>query len=466
MDYEVISIFKPTQDEDIFYDMLSDLTDRGLLLRDKQKYDLHPSVREYCYVQLKDKPATHTQLAEYFAKIPVPEKPEKVDDLTPLIELYHHTLRAGDYDKAMHLLYERLAEPLYYTFGAYQLSIELLLGLFPDGEDKLSRLESKSAQAWTLNELAISYHCSGQPRRSVPLFELQSRLQEEEGSQKNVAGGLNNLAQDRMALGELGDAQANLQRSIQIYQEIGDKLREATGHNELGRLLAYKGNWPGAEGELKTALEVFEQEKFTQGIGINWFFHSLAALLQGDFAQALKCAQEARRLADVEHYELDIICAEWLLGAAYRGLGDLPQAEKHIHQALSRCRKINLINLEADILLELARVRRGQVVAPFMGQPSAGKSEQQLAKDSLINQATTDSLINQATTLAQEALKIADRCEYRLKQADIHLFLAQLALDGGDKTLARKEAELAKERAGCGYKPTMDQAQRFLEGLA
>jgi hypothetical protein len=52
--------------------------------------------------------------------------------------------------------------------------------------------------------------------------------------------------------------------------------------------------------------------------------------------------------------------------------------------------------------------------------------------------------------------EIADRSQYRLQQADIHLFLAQLALDDGNKDLARAEAEITRERTFCGYKPTLE----------
>ena len=44
----------------------------------------------------------------------------------------------------------------------------------------------------------------------------------------------------------------------------------------------------------------------------------------------------------------------------------------------------------------------------------------------------------------REALAIADRCEFRLKQAEIHNFLARLALDAGEREAAREQAEIAK----------------------
>ena len=71
---------------------------------------------------------------------------------------------------------------------------------------------------------------------------------------------------------------------------------------------------------------------------------------------------------------------------------------------------------------------------------------------------------------AEEALAIANRCEYRLKQADLHLFLARLALDDGDRAKTRHHAEIARERALCDgpphcYKPTLDQAEQLLKSM-
>jgi hypothetical protein len=76
----------------------------------------------------------------------------------------------------------------------------------------------------------------------------------------------------------------------------------------------------------------------------------------------------------------------------------------------------------------------------------------------------------EARATAQEALAIADRCEYRLKQADIHNFLARLDLEAGDRTSASRHARTACERAWCDgpphcYKPALDEAQRLLDQL-
>ena len=203
---------------------LRDLLDRGLLHRDikPDRFDLHPIVRRYAYDRLAgdQRSAAHAQLRDYFAAVPPVERVQTLDDLAPVIELYHHTLAAGQYDAACDLFYDRINKPAYYQFGAYQLRIELLLGLFPDGEDNPPRLKEESAQAWTLNELANSYSLSGQPRRAVPLLELAIGIGEKQGDKKNLAIRLGNLADDQAKIGALRAAEANLRRCVREFQAM------------------------------------------------------------------------------------------------------------------------------------------------------------------------------------------------------------------------------------------------------
>ncbi|RCV65079.1 Tetratricopeptide (TPR) repeat [Methanophagales archaeon] len=133
--------------------------------------------------------------------------------------------------------------------------------------------------------------------------------------------------------------------------------------------------------------------------------------------EALNYARKSRELAGAEHYESEIIGAEWLLGAAYIMKGNLPEAEKHLTEALTHDRKINLAVFEPDILLEFAKLR------------------------------LTQNHKEEASKYAEEALLIADRCEYRLKQADIHNFIAEFYLNSGDLEKAKKHGKIAKERA-------------------
>jgi tetratricopeptide (TPR) repeat protein len=168
--------------------------------------------------------------------------------------------------------------------------------------------------------------------------------------------------------------------------------------------------------------------------------------MRHDIPQAIKSAREAKRLKDIEYpgvgkIERDIIIVEWLLGATRVMEGkDLNSAAAHLTDALTRCRRINLVDFEPDILLAWARWHRAR-----------GNAEE-------------------ARTQAEEALAIADRCEYRLAQAEIHNFMARVAWEAGRLEEARAQAEIARERAWCDgpphcYKPALEEAEALLREL-
>ena len=458
MEYEAVKAIAAFRDERELKAALGELVKRGVLLFDRTqaRCDLHPIVRQYAYDRLTDKGGIHSRLRDYFAAVPKIEKNkvQHVEDLAPVIELFHHTVRAGQYDEARELFRDRISDILHFRFGAYETRIELLRALFPDGEDQPPRLKKESDQAWTLNVLANSYALSGQSCRALPLFERQNALQEKAGDRESLAIGLGNLALQQIRLGELAAAEKNLQRRIELFREIKDELREAVGHNELGWVLAYRGIFDDSAQELNTAEEMFQRLDATQSKGIVWAYRALLGLLRGNPADALEAARRARELAEetarTQHpYEHDFIQAEWLLAVAMVALSPerkkrqkdaLAEAETHLTEALTRCRRINLVELEPDILLVWAKWHH------LKGERS------------------------QARATAHEALATADRCEYRLKQADIHNFFARLDLEAGDRTSASRHTQTAYERASCDgpphcYKPALDEARRLLDQL-
>ena len=462
----VLSLPKDASARDLDFD-LRDLVVRGLLHHDtkESRFDLHPIVRRYAYDRLAapDRAAAHTRLSDYFAAVPKPDKMTHLEDLLPVIELYYHTVRAGQFDEAYRIFFGRLRDPLHFQFGAYQLCIDLLRALFPDGEDPsagsgqavLPRLRDESAQAWMLNELANAYSLSGQPRRAMPLFEQHNAIFEKAGNKSNLAVGLGNVAQVQMPIGAPRAAEANLRRSIALCREIKDEFWEAVDHRELGRLMAYSGAYADSEMELARALKMLEKQKEVQGQGITWTYCTLRELLllrssiSSEFqvsSSALDSARRALELADETArgripVERDYVRAHWLLGAAHRVAGQTDKAERHLHEALERCRRINCVEAEADILIDLARLR---IVT---GQP------------------------DEAWRLAEEALVITERSGYALQGADAHLELAKLALARGDKTTAKEHAEKAKELSTCDgppdytYKAAYDEACALLAKL-
>jgi tetratricopeptide (TPR) repeat protein len=438
---------------------LRNLITRGLVHHDpkQRRFDLHPIVRRYAYDRLTapDRSAAHTRLRDYFAAVPEPNQVIRLEDLAPVIELFHHTVRAGQYDQARELFRDRISDAAYFQFGAYQLQIDLLRGLFPDGENREPRLNSARAQSWTLNELANSHDLSGQPRLAVQLLEKARGIDGREADKPNLAVGLTNLGGVLGDLGSLRTADAHIRQSIALCQDTGNKFDEASAHEYLGRLLAFRGLWTDSADELASAIGFFEEDDDVKGQGRVWAFRAERALrakrsrilwpVEAGMTP-LECARRALELAEEcaqSRYpaERDFVLGHWLVGAAHRAASQYYDAERHLHEALQRCRRINLVHCEGEILIDLSRLR-----------------------------SATDQL-DEARRLAEEALQITERCEYVLQGADAHLELAKLARDRGDLPAARQHAAEARRLAACDgppdytYKVAYDEAGALLDEL-
>jgi tetratricopeptide (TPR) repeat protein len=439
---------------------LRDLVSRGLLHHDTKeaRFDLHPIVRRYAYDRLAapDRAAAHTRLRDYFAAVPPPEKVTRLEDLAPVIELYHHTVRAGQFDEARRLFRDGIHRAAYYQFGAYLLQIDLLRPLFIDGEDHPPRLKDESAKHWTLNELANSYSLSGQPNRAVPLFEQAKTTCEKVGDKSNLARVLSAVAQAALVpAGALRLAEANLRRSITLCCEIKDEYVEATDRAELGRLLAWRGAYAESETELAASEKYASEHDEGQTLSVDMAYRALRELFQlrtssqpgiRNPQSAVACARRALELADetariIHPVERDYVRAHWLLGAAHRVAAQTDEAECHLREAMERCRRINMVDHEADILIDLARLRAAT------GSPE------------------------EAGRLVEEALIITERSGYVLQGADAHLELAKLALGRGDQAVALEHATKARELATCDgppdytYKVAYDEARAMLKQL-
>ena len=84
---------------------------------------------------------------------------------------------------------------------------------------------------------------------------------------------------------------------------------------------------------------------------------------------ALELADETAKDARFVYPVRDYVRADWLLGAAHRVANVHDEAERHLHEALERCRRINMVDHEADILIDLARAEHTVQPTRLLGWP-------------------------------------------------------------------------------------------------
>ncbi len=469
-DFAAAQALFPKINEERLWEILRGLQQLGFLFYDdsQAKFDFHPILRSFLYDHLTSRGQVHQQAVVYFKALPAPAKVVTLSDLDPVIEHYHHLIGAGKFDEAWELFRDRLHNPIYYQLANYNLYFELLRALFPEGEDKPPRLQKEADQAWMFAALANSYALSGQPAKAVPLFLRQIQIREQQDNKENLAIGLGNVAHmAQIYIGQLSAAAGHLRKRIALCQEIKDEFNEAIGHQNLGRVLAYQGRWQNntmanpvvrgagatAEGELAESTVYNTEHNDYQGLSLDSAYRAISFLLQARLARligtnhaahAVAAGEQAGKALDFCEQKAksrpnhrDFVRAYWLLGEALmqcvaanaalpklainfydepfqQKIASLPLQKNHAHnavelclsEALRRCRSVNMVNLEPDLLLAWARYQW------------------------VSHQYSVNSLSEVEETL-KEAREIAGRVGYRLVLADIHLFCAEIMLAVG-----------------------------------
>ena len=496
---------------------LDEVEKRGILFKSQEKnqqnklqtiYDLHPIVRSYCYDRLRDKEAVHTTLQDYFSSMPQSDKILSLDDLAPVIELYHHTVRAGLYDKAWNLYIERLREIIQFQLCNYKLQFLLYKELIDNNNQ--TQIKNNGDKIRFISELSklfyiigfpkktvelIDYHASAIGSISLPIFQLcynilidaslllgdfqlsasyvydiwyaqRSDDIEELGYMDSTKNFLFELPKTNSEKNKnhynypdfFHENQNGLPR-IERYKKMIEfetfsrrrkDMQTATIQTGISLMLLYDGRTllfsnkeKSSLKKLKESRKIFKQYEYYPGIIECNYLLTVYYIIIEDLDNASKCITRARKNVQKmgNLYSLSVrnyIKINYLSGLlhnefAYYSKGEeqeehLRESEKYLQSgydyfinddkvkrhcdgAIIECRKINLVELEASILLELAKLRHLQ------------------NRD------------DESKKLAAEALEIANRCSYILQQADIEQFLGEFYMDQGDVEKARKYLE-------------------------
>ncbi len=405
-----------------------ELLDRGLLQQDLAtgRFDLHPIVRHYAYGRLTDKSSVHRRLTTYFATVAEPAAGEAItiEGLAPVIELFQHLVRSGSYREAEVLYRERLDAPLF-SLGGYQEVVACIELILSEGGAPLC-----SHGMWV--DLSISYGYLGFPSRAAQMLAEKALLfsrMEQEGAYYSVVRSQSYFS---LALGKLAEADALLS---QLSHGGLHPEELAYHHMRRGLLLTYRGDFESARRELAEVQPEpptsrpagdSDSDKLTSHL---FCYRAIRAEMMGDPELARVCALRASRFA------LDLrqrVRSTFLLARASCLLADhataerrrlLSHAEELIGQAMEGCRRSLTVELEIDVLLA------SSLVAERTG------------------------MVSDAVRDASEALAIAARCGYRLRQADAHLQLARLYRAEGKIPTSRQHAAKARERAFCDGPP-------------
>jgi tetratricopeptide (TPR) repeat protein len=418
--------------------VLARLEDRGLLGWDRRanRYDLHPVVRGVTWALLSDddQQRLYQTLHHHFQAIPPadPDGVKALEDLTPAVELYHTLVGLRRYDDAWELYADRLRRPLYYRLGEYETDLQLLRAI-PADADGLPRLSYRPHQTWNLLYAAMCCERTGQPRQALGLTEGAVRLNRRAGNPNELAFALIAHAMQCCDAGYLRRAAASALEGVALLETWVDPNWLGIGHRSLGRVLMLCGDVAQADEAFRAAATAYgSSPRFAHGRSVLFVLQAHLCLLRKDFSQALELDRQAAATSRSGSFRREELFATWhrgevLTNQVLEGAGSrealLREAEACLHEALAGSRRINLMEVEPNVLLSLARwhLARGQ--------------------------------LPQSLAHAREALALAEPCDYRLPLTNVQNFLARLSREAGDRETAGEHARAAYRLAWCDGPP-------------
>jgi tetratricopeptide (TPR) repeat protein len=351
---------------------LADLDDRGLVGWDRRanRYDLHPIVRGVVWNNAgeRDRLTIAERMSAYFKLVPALDwkKVERLEDLTPAIELYVSLIRLGRHDAALEVFQNRLSKATLRRLHASWQCVELLEMLFQEDEDLdgeytwMGRWETTENERYALNALGLGLSGSGQPGRSLLFFRRTVALSEEDGSTRDLVTCLDNLSLICYCTGALYAAEASAFRALALVRAETDKLNQCPSLGLIGLSRAARGLVDG-DAALRRSFRIrlLHNQEATEWM-MAWLAQSV--FWSDNVTAATRFADRAWELSAAQRYEHGIIRAARLQGQAAVALGRVDHAEERLHYALRRAHAANDVEEELPTLTALAtlHVHRGE----------------------------------------------------------------------------------------------------------
>ena len=438
---------KPFADLSKLDHALTNLEDRGLLGWDRRanRYDLHPIVRGVVWNGLGDgkRKDIYGSLRSHFESMPLVEDylVDSLEDLTPAVELYNTLIGLENYEEALYIFHTKLEEVTLRRLSASRLRVKLLERLFPDGVDATPKLSHARLQSYTFNSLALGYQFSGQPIVAIKLFEFADKIYRQGYDQEDSSICLRNLSDVLRLTGSLYRSEAVAKTAFDICQNLThDKFGEAISLQMLGAAIAQRGNYNRAEAILQCSMRNFIDELNKQGENVVNTYLAEVMIWQGRPEAALSLADRAWDLAHVHDSEIDFIRAARLQGSAALYIGDIETADERLHHALTRARKVQLVEEELPTLIALAKLH--------LQQQEPDKARERL----------------------EEAWESIERGPYPLFHADALNVLAKVEQNEGNTDAAIHAATEAYTKAWCdgppfAYHAGLETSGKLLEAL-
>jgi tetratricopeptide (TPR) repeat protein len=402
--------------------------------------DAHPLVREHFGQQLRgEHPEAwregHNRLYEHL-KAAAKEYPDTLEEMAPLYAAVAHGCQAGRHQEALDEVYWRRILRGGEAFSTHKLGalgaeLAALSGFFDQPWRQPVAGLTEPDKGWVLSEAGFCLRSLGRLAEAAQPMQAGMEASIAQKDWKGAAVDAGNLSELTLTSGDLAQALATAQQSVELADRSGDAFQRMQKRAKLANLLHQTGRLAEADALFRGAEEMQKerQPEYPLLYSLQGFLYCDLLLSQGKVqevqsraGQTLEWEKQYLGLLDVALDQLSLGRA-YLLQARQEGTGDpsislrtsFSQAAAHLEQTVDGLRQAGRQDYIPLGLLARAELRwvTGDVV--------------------------------RARRDLEEALSIATRGGMRLHEADCHLEYARLHLACGEKEKARQSLAQAKE---------------------
>ena len=268
----------------------------------------------------------HRQAARYWQWRARAWPQDRAASVHDLIEARHHLLHTGSIEDTGQVTLEICTQ--LHTWGAWDQEASLV-------QDTLAHLAADSPwQAVWIHRLGILAQERGEYDEAARHYQRSLGIFERLGNRANMATSYNNLGVIAQERGDYNEAARQYRRSLAIRKQLGDQSGMADTHHNLGNLAYLHGQYDKAARQYQRSLDIKERIGDHAGMASTYGQLGVLATNQGDYDEAARQCQRSLAIRERLGDQSGMADTHHKLGNLAYLRGQYDEAARHYQRSL------------------------------------------------------------------------------------------------------------------------------------
>jgi tetratricopeptide (TPR) repeat protein len=215
---------------------------------------------------------------------------------------------------------------------------------------------NEKGESMALNSLGVLLSEQGQLHEARAYLEQSLDLKRKIGHRRAVNTTLHNLGFIAYRMGRYGEAARRFGQVLEYAIEAGDLEAQADAYFSLGSVNTHLGSYPTAEDQLDKAMLTYRQIDEKNGVCITHIQQAILADHRGDRVSALALSQEALALAKELNLKRELAEAFTYAGNFLLSMARIDEASEHLQEAQELWQELGDLRILAEVRAACAHV--------------------------------------------------------------------------------------------------------------